>query len=676
MSQTTVLLILLAVVVAFAIALFQYFYKSKGSTSKNVIFGTLRFLTIFGILLLLINPKIIKENYYIEKPRLIVAVDNSASIANLGAEEAAKNLAEAILSDKELQKRFELHSFTFGSGISRSEDFSFDEKQSDIPEVLKNLDPLYDQTVAPTILVTDGNQTIGEEIVYAAKRYSQPLYPVIVGDTAQYQDLNISRVNVNKYSFLNNRFPVEVFAHFSGKIPVNSKLEILKGGKVIFSKSISFDNTKASEVILAEIPASSVGVHTYEVRLIPVADEKDIQNNSKRFAVEVIDEKSSVLILYSVLHPDLGALKKSIESNEQREAVIESVENGMSKMSNFELVILYQPDRNFEIVLEELELQKLNYWIIAGPETDWRFLNREINFVQQEITNQTEEFFPVFNEDFGAFQIEDIGFSSFPPLQGNFGAIKVNSPLQTLLFKKIQGVDTNEPLLTIAEQKDSKIAFLFGADLWKWRSQVFQEKSSFEDFDKFVSSLVQYLSQQKKKERLNIFYEPLYENSEELIITADYFDANYVFDPRADLNLSLKNADGKNQQIPLSLNKNRYQVKLENLPAGKYGFIVDVAGEGLSKSGNFELIPFDVEKQFVRANLETMAAVAANQEQELFFSNDFEKLKLLLLQDNSYIPVQKSHQNNVPLIDWYYLLGLIVTFLSAEWFLRKYYGYI
>ena len=56
------------------------------------------------------------------------------------------------------------------------------------------------------------------------------------------------------------------------------------------------------------------------------------------------------------------------------------------------------------------------------------------------------------------------------------------------------------------------------------------------------------------------------------------------------------------------------------------------------------------------------------------FLQEFEKLKNELLSDDSYIPVQKSRKKNVPLIDWEYLLGIIILALSAEWFLRKYYG--
>ena len=43
---------------------------------------------------------------------------------------------------------------------------------------------------------------------------------------------------------------------------------------------------------------------------------------SKNFAVEVIDQKTNVAIVSDIIHPDMGALKKAIESNEQRTASI------------------------------------------------------------------------------------------------------------------------------------------------------------------------------------------------------------------------------------------------------------------------------------------------------------------------------------------------------------------
>ncbi|MGB7786138.1 MAG: VWA domain-containing protein, partial [Salinimicrobium sp.] len=258
-----------------------------------------------------------------------------------------------------------------------------------------------------------------------------------------------------------------------------------------------------------------------------------------------------------------------------------------------------------------------------------------------------------------------------------FGKTEAAVDADILLFREIQGVETKEPLLSLVSENNSKKAFLFGADIWRWRSESYLETGNFETFDEFIGKLVQYLSSQKKRERLQLSYEALYDGSEALVITAEYFDENYVFDPRAGLNLQLKNEEtGEQQEIPFSLNGNNYSVDLSNLAAGNYSFTVNVSGENLSKRGNFRLADFDVEQQFVRANLEGLQNVAQEKGQKTYFLNDYKALKQQLLTDNSYIPVQKSRINNVPLIDWYYLLGIIILALSLEWFLRKYYGYI
>ncbi|NJW55560.1 VWA domain-containing protein, partial [Salinimicrobium sp. CDJ15-91] len=108
------------------------------------------------------------------------------------------------------------------------------------PSVFKDLSTVFEGQTAPIILITDGNQTVGEEFTYAAQRFRQPVIPVVVGDTAKYQDLNISRVNVNKYAFLNNRFPVEVMVNYSGNSSAESTLQIFSGNTVVYSKALKF----------------------------------------------------------------------------------------------------------------------------------------------------------------------------------------------------------------------------------------------------------------------------------------------------------------------------------------------------------------------------------------------------------------------------------------------------
>ena len=676
MPVSTFLLILLSFVLALIVALFQYFYKAKKKGSKNAIFATLRFSAVFALLVLLINPKISSTRYYTQKPALVLAVDNSSSIREFGAGEEVKNFAEAIRQDQQLKENFDIKMFSFGRDIEQHDSLNFQAPQTNLPAVFNRLASLYEDQVAPTVLITDGNQTIGEEFIFAAERYRQPVLPVVVGDTVKYQDLNISRINVNKYAFLNNRFPVEIMLNYSGNSSVETKLEILEGNSVVHSEELSFSSQDNSEVIRVELPAGAVGVHNYLVRLEKLDTEKNLLNNTREFAVEVIDELTKVLIAYSVLHPDLGALQNAIEANQQREVELQPI-NQVTDTKGYQLVILYQPDSRFKPMMDGLQEQNQNYFLITGPKTDWNFLNRQQDIFKQELTNQSEEFFPVWNENFKAFQTEDIGFSDFPPLEGSFGDFKAPENLDVLLSREVQGVNTGTPLMGVTTAGDSKVAFLFGADIWRWRSVVFRETGSFEKFDDLIGKLVQFLASKGRQDRLLLQYEPLYNGTEEVIIAADYFDQSYIFDRRARLEIRVENAEtGVQRQIPLLLNGSSYKVDLSSLPAGDYNFRVSAAGEGLSRSGSFRILDFDVEKQFGRANVEGLQQIADQSVGQVYFLQEFQQLKNDLLSNDSYATVQKSREKNVSLIDWKYLLGIIVLALGAEWFLRKYYGLI
>lgn len=676
MPVSTFLLILISFVLALIVALFQYFYKAKKKGSKNVIFASLRFLAIFALLILFINPKISSTRYYTQKPALILAVDNSSSLKEFGVGEDVKKFAEAIREDQQLQENFDITMLSFGRDLEQHDSLNFEAPQTNLPAVFNRLALLYDDQVAPTVLITDGNQTVGEEFTFAAERYRQPVLPVVVGDTVKYQDLNISRINVNKYAFLNNRFPVEIMLNYSGNSSVETKLEILEGNSMVHSEQLSFSPHNNSKVIRVELPAGTVGVHNYLVRLEKLDIEKNLLNNTREFAVEVIDERTKVLIAYSVLHPDLGVLQNAIEANKQREVELQPI-GQVADIKGYQLVILYQPDSRFKSLMDGLQEQNRNYFIITGPKTDWNFLNRQQDLFKQELTNQSEEFFPVWNENFNAFQTEDIGFSDFPPLEGSFGDFNAPETLDVLLTREIQGMNTGTPLMGVTTAGDSKVAFLFGADIWRWRSVVFRETGSFEKFDDLIGKLVQFLASKGRQDRLLVQYKPLYNGTEEVIIAADYFDQSYIFDRRARLEIQVENTEtGEQRQIPLLLKGSSYKVDLSSLPTGNYNFRVSAAGEGLSRSGSFRILDFDVEKQFGRANLEGLQQIADQRGGQVYFLQDFQQLKNDLLSNDSYATVQKSREKNVSLIDWKYLLGIIVLALSAEWFLRKYYGLI
>ena len=676
MAIPTIIYITLALLAALGFSFLMYLFRKKPWLQKDYVFFSLRALAIFIVFLLLINPKIISTEYELEKPELVLLVDNSESINFLDAQTTSEKFINSIYESEDLLNNFDVRTVPFGKQLSNSDSLNFSESESDLNRALEESYETSSKRMA-VVLLTDGNQNIGSDYKYYKKPQDSKVFPVIVGDTSTYADLRIDRINVNRYAFLNNKFPVEIFTSYSGNQTFDAEVRIRQGKNIIFRQTKEFSPTSASQIFDAEIPASSIGLQRFSVEIDILEEEKNKNNNELNFAIEVIDERTSVLILSELKHPDLGALKKAIESNEQRVTDIKYLNKDNFQLKDYQLVIMYQVNNRFKNIIQSIQDQRINIFYITGSETDWNFLNQLEVGVTRNSSNQVQDVFPEVNENFSSFQFEDIGFDDFPPLEDRFGTLDFNeSNLDILLFQKIQGIQTNEPLLAV-RQTTPKTGFLLGENIWRWRAKSYLDTKSFSAFDQFIGQLIQNMSSGKRRDRLTVDAENFYYANQEVIINAQYFDQNYQFDANA--TLTIKIADSSNTTIVNSefINQNNsYRVNGGNLPAGNYDFTVNVQGDNLSRSGSFQVIAYNLEQQQSSANLKAMQQFAENNKADLFYPDQVDLLIENLLKEESFRPVQKSRQKAVPLIDWYYLLFILIFILAAEWFYRKYLGLI
>lgn len=677
MTTQTIFYIILAGIIALSLALFQYSLKKKNRTSKSVLFTFLRFISIFSLLLLLINSKFEKISYYTEKPNLVVAVDNSSSIIHLNQKENVLQLVASIKNNTALSEKFNLDFFTFGNAIETSDTLTFLDKQTNIDKAFSDFSQIYKNTTSPILLLTDGNQTFGNDYVFSAKKVKQPIFPIILGDTITYTDLKLQQLNVNKYAFLKNKFPVEAIVTYNGNAIVNSKFVVTSGKSTVYSQNITLNSTNNSKVLNFTVPANRVGVQAYKAQILPIESEKNTINNYKNFAVEVIDQKTNVAIISDFMHPDIGAFKKSIESNEQREVSIVSPSEYLLQRNEFQLVMLYQPNNKFKLVFEDLKKDNTNKFVVLGAKTDYAFVNTITSDFKHDITKQTEEYQASLNANYNTFIIDDLDFESFPPLQSSFGSATFSIPAETILNKKIGSLETQDPLLVTFESNSRREAVLFGENIWKWRAQSYLNTKSFNTFDNFIGKMVQYLASNKRKNRLNVDYESFYQGNSNVLVKAQFFNKNYEFDVKEILNISVKNKDTKETNaFPLILKGNNYQVDLSHLPAGDYSFTVKATNENISKSGEFQILEYNIEQQFLNANVTKLQQVAKNTNASSYFVANTNTLINDLLKDERFAIMQKSSKNVVPLIDFKYLLALLILSLAVEWFLRKYNGLI
>src|SRR5690606_27497995 len=151
---------------------------------------------------------------------------------------------------------------------------SFSEPRTEIGNALRQLHGIYRGKNAPVVLISDGNQTFGEDYAYTAGRIEQPIFPVVVGDTTQYTDWWINRLNVNRHLFLNHTFTVEVFVNYSGDKRISRELQLKQGNSIGFRKTLSFSKENTSEKVVVSLPSGSEGVKTYSAYIQPVENEK------------------------------------------------------------------------------------------------------------------------------------------------------------------------------------------------------------------------------------------------------------------------------------------------------------------------------------------------------------------------------------------------------------------
>ena len=680
MSNTTYFLIILAALFALGISVYQYFYPQVSKNKKLVTFlASLRFVALFAVLLLLINPQISQTKTQDIKTVLPIYVDQSKSISVLEAENQAQKAIDFLANHKALNEQFNVQFYKVGNEVQLITDslsnLKFNEKQSRLDKIAKNNQQNFPNLKFPTLIISDGNQTQGNDFQYQFNELNV-VNAFVLGDTATVNDLRIGQVNVNKYAFFKNKFPIEVFLHYSGLIKTTTEFSIENKGKKIHTQKITFDALKQSQVVEVLLNADAIGLQQFDLKINGNLIEKNIKNNLKKCFVDVIDQRTEIALVSEINHPDLGALKRAIEVNQQRKVTIINPKSNKD-LTLFDVFILYQPTNTFATFFDNPSLRQKNKLIITGLHTDFNFLGSKQSDFSFKMSSQKEDYTPDFNASFQVFKADFNGFEKLQPLQNPFGTITTLSNVQVLAQAKIRNTILEQPLLCFSENEKIRTAYFFGQDVWKWRSQVFLNTENFENFDRLMDQTIQFLSVGNAKKRLDVKHENNYNSSDDIIISAQFFNKNYEFDVDAILSIKVTSkSDGAVKNYDLNLNQQEFSVKLNGLLPGLYDFMITEKTSKLSYKSFFEVVDFEVEQQFVNPNLAKLKGLANNTKGEVLYENTLPQWVDNLLKDNRYTSIQKQIVNKTPLIEWYFLLIIIVSALAIEWFSRKYNGLI
>lgn len=317
-----ILLGLFLIVTCFGIAWWSYSYLTTVALWKKWSLIILRGSVFLILITLLLNPFFINRNVETSKPSINVYFDNSQSLTvergSYSGLEGYKSVVESVMSG--FSDRFDINTFLFSSSVRSGSSIEGNGTVTNLQSVIDHLIETQDATVAG-LLFSDGIYTQGRNPIFSAQNLSTPLFTVPVGDTTDVQDVVISDVEFNAQSYTNSEQSFRVNINQDGFEGETITVQFLKNGELAQSEQITFAETISNHLLLFTDRHTDPGFYEYEVNIPGLDEEFTLQNNREEFTVEVLDDKTRIASLAFEIHPDVGALRRLIATDQQNELI-------------------------------------------------------------------------------------------------------------------------------------------------------------------------------------------------------------------------------------------------------------------------------------------------------------------------------------------------------------------
>lgn len=644
--------------------------------------------TVFFILgFLLISPLVISWKTEVEKAKIILLKDNSRSMILHGDSTINREFNNDIIKNvtSSLINKYEVIDYNFGGEIdNNSIDNDFASVRTDINTALNTvLQKHRYSNIGAIVLMTDGIYNMGNNPIYSSQNSRFPIYTLGFGDTIPHSDIAVAKVITNKTAFIKNKFPLEVSV-FSQKLKnEKSKIFIKSNGKIIDSKEISFKNDNDFQKHIFYIEEKDAGLKSYTIEVQTVSQERNTLNNLKTVNVEVLGAKKKVLMLYSASHPDIAAIKESVNSSEEYELLSLHYSKFKGNIKDYAVVILHQmPDNGVKSanLIVKMRNENIPILFVLGSNSGVHYFNAlntgvNIEFKKSHFIETTA----ILNSDFSEFGIPEglaNQVSNYPPLYTPYGKFKLSNSVRSIFKQQIGSVATNYPSIAVSENSGKRNAFVFGEGLWRWRIYDFMENKSHDNFDAFVLKIIRYIGLNKTNKRFDLQWESQYFEYEKVDFYAQMYNASYEVVSNAIISIEIMNAEGKVFSFDFSNNGNNYSLSAGRLPAGEYSFtaVSKFNNKDFEQKGNFVIKAVEMEANNLLADHNLLRKISLANSGAYYPANDYSSMIDEILQRESIVDIESSNLQYKDLINFPFIMILIILLLSVEWFVRKWSG--
>ena len=662
-------------------------YQPKPVWSKRVnwLLAFLRGALVSFIAFLLLGPLLRSIKTLTEKPKVVIAIDNSESLGNYGLKwlDELNKLRES-LADEGLEVAVQtLNNENFADEIST---VKFDKRNTNLSEMLSAAKNNYEgRNLTDVILLTDGISNQGLAPTFGT--YPFRVHSVGVGDTLPKRDVSLKNISANKIAYLGNQFPIQVDVVANGFAGRTVGVVLKQNGKPIGRQTVTFKQNDAFQSVTFQTTSTQKGVQHYVIEVEALAGEFTTKNNRRDVYLDIIDGKEKILLLALAPHPDLKALRSIIERNLNYELDLRIMgANPTNDLLDvkYDLLIFHQlPDyfnTGSDLIRKLLARDKTPVFFILGNQssaTTVSQLNTALNISAgagqiDKVTGRFNANFKSLNLDPDQLQI----IEKLPPLTVPFGEYSLRPGGETVLLQNVGNVKTNKALLALNTTGDRKSAVLAGEGIWQWRMEEYALTEKQEAVDELFLKVMQLISVKEDRRKFRVY--PLQNElnvGEKLSLETEVYNDIYEKTYGQNIRLELTDERGKTSVYSYVNSANNSRFEQSGLTEGLYRYkaTTSLKGRVETAEGQFVVRDLQLESLNLTADFGLLRQLSSQTGGQFVQANQIEKLKTYLANNKAPSRLDSS-ETLAELIQEKWLFFLLLLLLTAEWGTRKYQG--
>ena len=661
------------ILIFITIILILLFYKRtvpQLDKKRKLLLAILRSISIITILVLLLNPIIYFLKHKIIKPEIIILKDISLSMEQTSQNKSKIEVLEIFREklEKELStKNYKITYYEFAEGLNGSK------SSTNISRTLEDISNRHMLTnIHGIYLFSDG--WFNDEDLTFIEDLNIPISFFAPNFEISDFDLEISNITFNKTTYRGEITPIiaDVYANnFSGK----AKLNFCINKKIEQTKEIDFSSDNFQQVFFENI-FQITGLIPFEMVIeSDSTNEINLANNRCIDAIQVLNERSKILVISDKLNWDTKFIMDSIKKNPRFNSIFllkdDFLKSGRKKVQleeqiNDTVTLIFVNSGSLKFSSNEITIIK-NFIENGGG----LLLQGKPIFSMEDVLPVTYSnvssvfesilFFTRESKQFETFNLTNTASKeNIPPVRYYY----ISPKLQSKILAKFEN-EEQSPAILYCEYERGKILYFAFNNFWKW--QLWDSENSYSEL---ILNICQWLSQQSSDRFIAFTNKNSYFTNEKIKIRLNAYDEKLTPIPDLNAKLIINNETGKIifEEYLLSM-EDEYYIEVKPLDPGKYLFTISDDKFNQQTEGTFIVTADNLENRDRGFNIPLLSYIVNQTGGTIYDESSLKDLSF-----TKAIQKIEDLKKELPIYRKWYIIALFLICFCLELYLRKRWG--